>query len=486
MALPTPGASKNNWGDQLNDFLRVGHEEDGSIKLDGIALEADLLALSANVDQVSAGLDDANDAIGVLQDDLEGQVAAAIADDETVQTAITTAIATEDIPGQVETAVDAEIDGLDLVEKISTPVDDPVVVYVDEEDNETWLGIARDGGPTPYSLTKIREHIISASPMDGSLTGRSVSFVDENGKLTDLDLDLEGHITDRVMVQWVDRIATITAPTTDIICLGDSLTSGAGASSGQWYWQRLAVHTGNVVRVNSLGGDTSSGIAARQNGLPFLLMPAGGEFPASGSVTVTITLPSGGSFYPSSGDYPGVVAGIVGVLNTSAGTFTRTTAGDAVAVTRPQAFYTTTGTDRRNDIHVYWAGNNNSSAAYHDRVIGDIAAMVRYQTYSDRMLVVGVVNSSDGPIGTAGGDDPVELNRRLLNVYGRHFLDIRSMLIAYGLVDAGITPESQDTTDMANGIIPSSLRVDAIHLNAAGYDLVARYVANRLEELELT
>lgn len=40
MALPTPGASKNNWGNQLNDFLRVGHEDDGSIKLDGISINA--------------------------------------------------------------------------------------------------------------------------------------------------------------------------------------------------------------------------------------------------------------------------------------------------------------------------------------------------------------------------------------------------------------------------------------------------------------
>lgn len=34
MALPIPGASKNDWGNQLNGFLRVSHNEDGSIKED--------------------------------------------------------------------------------------------------------------------------------------------------------------------------------------------------------------------------------------------------------------------------------------------------------------------------------------------------------------------------------------------------------------------------------------------------------------------
>lgn len=52
MALPIPGQSKNNWGDVLNDFLRVAHNEDGTL-IDG-ASGADLTALTAEVDQVSA------------------------------------------------------------------------------------------------------------------------------------------------------------------------------------------------------------------------------------------------------------------------------------------------------------------------------------------------------------------------------------------------------------------------------------------------
>lgn len=52
MALPTPGASKNSWGAQLNEFLLVGHNEDGTLK--NVATETDLLALVDDVDQVTA------------------------------------------------------------------------------------------------------------------------------------------------------------------------------------------------------------------------------------------------------------------------------------------------------------------------------------------------------------------------------------------------------------------------------------------------
>ncbi len=34
--LPTPGGNENNWGNMLNDFLRVEHNEDGTLKKDSL------------------------------------------------------------------------------------------------------------------------------------------------------------------------------------------------------------------------------------------------------------------------------------------------------------------------------------------------------------------------------------------------------------------------------------------------------------------
>jgi hypothetical protein len=36
VALPTPGASDGTWGAELNDFLEVGHNADGTLKLDDV------------------------------------------------------------------------------------------------------------------------------------------------------------------------------------------------------------------------------------------------------------------------------------------------------------------------------------------------------------------------------------------------------------------------------------------------------------------
>lgn len=36
--LPTPGGDEGTWGDELNEFLRVAHEEDGTINAENIAV----------------------------------------------------------------------------------------------------------------------------------------------------------------------------------------------------------------------------------------------------------------------------------------------------------------------------------------------------------------------------------------------------------------------------------------------------------------
>lgn len=36
--LPTPGGDEGAWGDELNEFLRVAHEEDGTINAENIAV----------------------------------------------------------------------------------------------------------------------------------------------------------------------------------------------------------------------------------------------------------------------------------------------------------------------------------------------------------------------------------------------------------------------------------------------------------------
>ena len=55
-----------------------------------------------------------------------------------------------------------------------------------------------------------------------------------------------------------------------------------------------------------------------------------------------------------------------------------------------------------------------------------------------------------------------------------HFIDVRYNLCKYGLTDAGITPTEQDLIDLSTNDVPTSLRVDEVHLTSIGYNIVGK------------
>jgi hypothetical protein len=123
---------------------------------------------------------------------------------------------------------------------------------------------------------------------------------------------------------------------------------------------------------------------------------------------------------------------------------------------------------------VIWAGRNNYASPA--TVLADIAAMVAAIPHQ-RYLVLSIANSTSELSGSAGHTDILALNASLASTYGAHYFDIRGWLISNGLSDAGITPTSQDNTDIGNDVPPSSLRSDSLHLNTSGGGVVARKVA---------
>ncbi|MCI1017852.1 hypothetical protein HWD99_04360 [Microbacterium sp. C5A9] len=86
-------------------------------------------------------------------------------------------------------------------------------------------------------------------------------------------------------------------------------------------------------------------------------------------------------------------------------------------------------------------------------------------------------------IGTAAHTAVVATETKLLLAHGRRFINIRKWLIDYGLATAGITPTAGDLADIANDLVPPSLRVDRVHPTAQAYRLAALVVAARLREL---
>ena len=142
-------------------------------------------------------------------------------------------------------------------------------------------------------------------------------------------------------------------------------------------------------------------------------------------------------------------------------------------------------TDKYSYPTIIWAGRNNYSSP--TTVKADIATMVAALTSvgNSNYIVLSVLNGPGEPSGNANYTTITQLNTDLAAVYGSHYLDVRTYLITNGLSDAGITPTAQDTTDINNDVPPTSLRADSIvHLNTAGYVVVAKYVFQNISLLQ--
>jgi hypothetical protein len=117
--------------------------------------------------------------------------------------------------------------------------------------------------------------------------------------------------------------------------------------------------------------------------------------------------------------------------------------------------------------YVIWVGANNVNEVV--RIKEDIVEAVKHiKTLKARFMVMTIINMDTWIIGTAEYDNLMTVNSWLLQQYPHNTIDIREYLRSkYDPND------SQDVEDFNNGITPSSLRVDGIHLNNDGNEHVA-------------
>ncbi|WP_428423401.1 SGNH/GDSL hydrolase family protein [Methylibium sp.] len=266
---------------------------------------------------------------------------------------------------------------------------------------------------------------------------------------------------------------------------GDSLTAGAGSTA-------YPTHTFPYLVAQSLqrsfsnygvGGQTSVEIGLRAGVLPFLLTLAGDSIPASGSVAV---LQQSGNPLTAQGGNPvrGSLCGVDGTVTRDSGTpndvnrytFSRTTAGPAVSCPAQSELTQTSTIANDQRIQVLWMGRNNPDQQTVDNIARFVAAMPH-----SRYLVVSVPNGAGETTGTPGYNAVVTVtNAQLASVYGTRYVDVRTPLVNDYNADS-----PQDVLDHNGDTVPASLRApnDPIHLNDAGYGIVAREVAQRIRDM---
>lgn len=127
------------------------------------------------------------------------------------------------------------------------------------------------------------------------------------------------------------------------------------------------------------------------------------------------------------------------------------------------------------EFTVIWAGRNNYRGP--DWVKTHIAEMVAALDH-DNYLIVGITNSVEEPRGGERLKIIDTLNAELKAAYGVRFVDVRPLLVA-----AYDKTRPQDVTDHENDVVPASLRSDKLHLNTAGYRIVAQAIYDAYQKV---
>ena len=237
---------------------------------------------------------------------------------------------------------------------------------------------------------------------------------------------------------------------------GDSLTYGNnGVIDRGVYPTQLQ----NLIElpVKNLGvqKQTSLQIGIREGAIPTTVNIAGGVIPASGSVTAT--LPAGYEPVSNVGPQGGIGATILGVhgqltwVSVGVFSFTRSTPGSAVSAPGNPSFVV--DTPYANYIPIFWEGRNDASNEA--QVLADLAAQVATVPSGQTYLIISVTNDNidDEWLGGIGYKQIVPLNNQLANIYGSHYLDMRSLMVSRYNPDL-IT----DVSDYQHDEPPTSLR----------------------------
>jgi lysophospholipase L1-like esterase len=338
-----------------------------------------------------------------------------------------------------------------------TPGDGAIPAY-----NPEFIGLYRFGNDTEGWSPRIQDGHITPLSSQG---GRLVVGNDDAGILRGCELALAEIPVDRTIRIAFDIEITAGA--------GQIHVGGLKTSGGSWATTTTSgdptsavTESGHYELLFKTSNPSCSAVAFLSSGTPVtwaldnITVEWGADSPQVEVLDQsTAALSGSGSVYSMRGR----LAGIDGMLTVRDGgppLFTRSQSGDAVAV--PYATLFVPEDAATQNIQWLWAGRNNADTP--DIVLSDIAAMTD-RIASGRYLVGSILPSAEDT--QQARQTIATLNAALSTRYRQRYVDLLAALIAA----AGQTADDQQ--DAAAGLIPRSLRSDALHLNDAGYAIVA-------------
>lgn len=276
-----------------------------------------------------------------------------------------------------------------------------------------------------------------------------------------------------------------------ISCIGDSLTKGwFDGSEGpvsESYPSKLAALVPAGVTVFNLGfsGWCVDEVAVRIGAIDVPLSNTLNRIPASGEVNVSTTAVIGFRPLGEAIDFPGTLAGVPGILRRKDSntllTFTRSTAGTEVALP-PGTLFIPDSVGHDADTSIILLGRNDvaknvtgAEPTVADHIVAGVQRIVDWHTRQlKQVLVVSPTNNTGEESGSVGHTTVTTAGKKLKELYGPKYYDLRRYLIDHAIYDLGITPTSTDLAKMAADTLPPSIMSDGTHWSQATAALVAQ------------
>lgn len=200
--------------------------------------------------------------------------------------------------------------------------------------------------------------------------------------------------------------------------------------------------------------------------------------PADGSVTVAPV-----SISPVQEHWTTITGSLAGVagrlerLPNKTHQFTRAHQGEPVSSSEPVEFRSDSEFCHEGKLAIFWTVRGNYLET--EQIVADTLASIERLGH-DRFVVIGALNIKQP--GHVEFDAVLTLNKRLSETFGNRFIDIRSFIIEHERrrFEAGAR-RPNDRFELNN--VPVRLRVDVIHFDDKGNQLLSLLVAAHLEQL---
>ncbi|WP_196259686.1 SGNH/GDSL hydrolase family protein [Pelagibacterium limicola] len=363
------------------------------------------------------------------------------------------------IGGQTSTQIAARQGGVPILVTLDGDAIPASTLWTFNWSQNTDGWYSRSGGASPALVTVDEGDLLIAGQAASSQMGAQV-------RLTPLS---------ETLPVGTQIVVTFGLETTADTPMQVGLTSAGNASTaGSWVAGSPIGVTGSGHKSVTLSGSGGSTLAlfigTSTHTFRISNLVAAATLPVAVSEKSVNVLFNSGVFTGSS---LGTIAGVHGRMTTDSSghwTFTRDDFGSAVTCPPGTPFIPDEATSLRTHTALIWAGRNNSGNPA--AVKADIAAMIAHLGHG-RYLVGAILNGGTEITGTSAHAAITALNAELAALYGARFVDLRAALIAAG-------DPTADAADIANDVMPASLRSDHIHLNDAGYGVVAEAIRRRL------